>query len=194
MGLHLCFILYFSFKCRNSHRLIAKVRIIDSNNINGGQKAKIRCKCLAVSSGLEIASLLYSISEQCCSHRLWLEGFHQASPSSLPHQISQYFSWYQISPWIISPFLSLPQVFLSVCCSPDLGTNILFTKRAPSRDVVLPQDMHGFLVHSTKEQGDNYGGFLIWIIHLEKSTPRKSSCMNRRLARRKLKKGSLTRL
>ena len=59
----------FSFKCRNSHWLIAKVRFEDCNNINSRQKAKIRCYCLAVSCGLEIASLLTE-SEQWCSHNI----------------------------------------------------------------------------------------------------------------------------
>ena len=128
MGLHLFASALFLFKCRNSHRSIAKVRIIDSNNINGGQKAKIRCKCLAVSSGLEIASLLYSISEQCCSHRLWLEGFHQTSPSSPNFSISFFLS--DISLDHISLRLSSSSVPLSLL-QPRFGNQYSLHKTGP---------------------------------------------------------------
>ena len=98
----ICFLLIasffctFSFKCRNSHWLIAKVRFEDCNNINSRQKAKIRCNCLAVSCGLEIASLLTE-SEQWCSHNIVTRRLASSSPFSSD----------------ASPFFPLPHVFLS---------------------------------------------------------------------------------
>ena len=87
----ICFLLiarslHLFFISGNSHQSIAKGGIVNwwlQQYVSSG-KANIRCNCLAVSSGLEIAS----------SNRIWavvlshivtrVEGFHQSSPDISP--------------------------------------------------------------------------------------------------------------
>ena len=99
-----------SFISGNSHQSIAKGGIVNwwlQQYVSSG-KANIRCNCLAVSSGLEIAS----------SNRIWAV--------VLSHIVTRVEGFYQSSPDISPPSLPTPCFLLLLVLSDWLSLHLEF--------------------------------------------------------------------